>query len=75
MSIHSSSLSPSQWVSDIYAPSTQHPRLNESKKSPYQVVQQVKFLHLLAEVESLLQHLQFLKQQKIATANFDAPDK
>jgi len=34
------------------------------KKTLYQVDQQVKFLHLQAEVESLLQHLQIMKQHK-----------
>lgn len=43
------------------------PRCSESKKSPYQVDQQVKFLHLEAEVEYLLQQLQNLKQQRLAT--------
>lgn len=33
-------------------------------KSPYQADQQVKFLHLQAEIESLLIQLQSLKQQK-----------
>ncbi|HEY9834363.1 MAG TPA: hypothetical protein V6D26_27685 [Stenomitos sp.] len=33
-------------------------------KSLYQADQQVKYLHLQAEVESLLQHLQILKQQR-----------
>jgi len=46
----------------------------QSKKSLYQVAQQIKFLHLQAEVESLLQQLQFLKQQRIAAASFDAFD-
>jgi hypothetical protein len=54
-----------QPVSDI-SPTTQHPHLHESKKVPYQAAQQVKFLHLEAEVESLLQQLQTLKQQRIA---------
>jgi hypothetical protein len=34
-------------------------------KSVYQADQQEKFLHLQAEVESLLQHLQTLQQQKV----------
>ncbi|MBC6474172.1 MAG: hypothetical protein GDA48_16310 [Hormoscilla sp. GM102CHS1] len=36
-------------------------------KSLYQVDQQVKFLHLQAEVESLWQQLQVLKQQRQAS--------
>lgn len=47
-------------------PTTQHPHLHESQKVPYQAAQQVKFLHLEAEVESLLQQLQSLKRQRIA---------
>ena len=37
----------------------------KSTKSLYQVAQQVKFLHLQAEVESLLQQLQMLKKQRL----------
>ncbi len=37
------------------------------RKSLYQVDQQVKFLHLQAEVESLWQQLQVLKQQRQAS--------
>lgn len=54
-----------QPVSNI-SPTTQHPHLHESKEVPYQAAQQVKFLHLEAEVEFLLQQLQTLKQQRIA---------
>jgi hypothetical protein len=46
--------------------------LNESKKFPYQAAQQVKFLHLEAEVESLLQQLQTLKQERIASQGVDS---
>lgn len=42
---------------------------DESKKPPYQVDQQVKFLYLEAEVEYLLQQLQNLKQQRLATTS------
>lgn len=45
---------------------------SESKKPPYQLDQQVKFLHLEAEVESLLQQLQRLKQQRQATTGNEA---
>ncbi len=38
----------------------------------YQATLQVKFLHLQAEVESLLQELKFMKQQRLAAANCDA---
>ena len=37
-------------------------------ENPYQADQQVKYLHLQAEVESLLQQLQILKQQKLASS-------
>lgn len=39
----------------------------EPMKSPYRADQQVKYLHLQAEVESLLQHLQILKKQRLAS--------
>ena len=44
-------------------PTGKSPRV-EQMKSPYRADQQVKYLHLQAEVESLLQHLQILKQQR-----------
>lgn len=48
-------------------------RLLEAMKTQYQLDQQVKFLHLQAETESLLQQLQAIKQQRqasiAATAN------
>jgi len=40
------------------------PRAIALMKSLYQADQQVKYLHLQAEVESLLQQLQILKQQR-----------
>jgi len=46
--------------------------LDELKKVPYQAAQQVKFLHLEAEIESLLQQLQTLKQQSAANSSCDA---
>jgi hypothetical protein len=61
-------------VNNISAASTHSPRLNESKKFPYKAAVQVKFLHLQAEVESLLQQLQILKQQRLATASCDGMD-
>jgi len=36
----------------------------DSVKSPYQAHQQVKFLHLQAEIDSLLLQVQTLKQQR-----------
>jgi hypothetical protein len=45
--------------------------MNNSVKSMYPADQQVKFLHLQAEVDSLLQQLQILKQQKLTSVNTD----
>lgn len=36
------------------------------KQSPYQVDQQVKFMHLQAEVDCLLQELKHLKMKRLA---------
>lgn len=68
-----SSLSPSQVVSDSQpmSASTHLSSLHESKV-PYQAAQKVKFLHLEAEIESLLQQLQTLKQQREADPSCDA---
>lgn len=44
----------------------QRSRLLKAMKSQYQLDQQVKFLHLQAEADSLLQQLQSLKQQRQA---------
>lgn len=63
-----------QPVNNVSATLTQRPRLNESKESPYQAAVQVKFLHLQAEVESLLQQLQTLKQQRLAATSYDGAD-
>lgn len=59
-------------VSNVSAALTQRPSLNESKKFPYEAAQQVKFLYLEAEIESLLQQLQTLKQQRVADNSPDA---
>ena len=53
-----------QFMRTSRAASTDNPRLMALMKSLYQADQQVKYLHLQAEVESLLQHLQILKQQR-----------
>ncbi len=75
MSTWSSIVSPSQLLvddsqsgSNVSATLSQRPSLKESVKSMYQSAQQVKFLDLQAEVESLLQQLQALKQQRVSTA-------
>jgi len=47
-------------------------RLTDLMRSLYQADQQVKYLHLQAEVESLLQQLQILKQQRLASVKSDA---
>ena len=44
--------------------STSFARKVNSVKCPYQADQQVKFLHLQAEIESLLLQVQSLKQQR-----------
>ncbi|NJP09322.1 MAG: hypothetical protein HC866_07395 [Leptolyngbyaceae cyanobacterium RU_5_1] len=44
-------------------------RLMEAMKTQYRADQQLKFLHLQAETESLLQQLQAIKQQRQADAN------
>ncbi|MEG4529005.1 hypothetical protein [Microcoleus sp. D2_18a_D3] len=46
--------------------STSFARKVNSVKCPYQADQQVKFLHLQAEIESLLLEVQSLKQRSIA---------
>jgi hypothetical protein len=51
---------------------TGNPRLIKLMKSTYQTDQQVKYLHLQAEVESLLQQLQILKQQRLTSVKPDA---
>ncbi|MBV9389525.1 MAG: hypothetical protein JOZ78_24145 [Chroococcidiopsidaceae cyanobacterium CP_BM_ER_R8_30] len=45
--------------------------MHQSTQTLYQVTQQVKFLHLQAEVESLLQQLQIMKQQRLAAASHE----
>ena len=75
MSTSSSSMSRSQvLVSDRPLVSEKsamldRPSANELKKPPYQIDQQVKFLHLEAEIESLVLQLQSLKQQRLATTS------
>lgn len=63
-----------QLVNDVNKTSTHSTAMLQSKKSLYQVAQQVKFLHLQAEVESLLQQLQFLKQQRLSAASYNVAD-
>jgi hypothetical protein len=51
--------------------STNPAQSKESMKSIYQADQQVKFLHLQAEVETLLLELQTLKQHRHLTSDRD----
>jgi len=62
----------SQSVRNRSTVATDDPRLMKLMKSLYQADQQVKYLHLQAEVEFLLQQLQMLKQQKLASLQSDA---
>jgi len=80
MPTHSSTLSrpqnsevPSRSRSDSSPSPSPSPSLKGGQiKSPYNVDQQVKFLHLQAEVDTLLLQLQTLKQQRM-TATFSEP--
>ncbi len=78
MSTSSSSLSRSQvlvsttqMVSEMSEQSNYSRHWNESKQPPYQLDQRVKFLHLAAEVESLLQQLQSMRQKRLTTVSSD----
>ncbi|MEH1778386.1 MAG: hypothetical protein V7K67_08845 [Nostoc sp.] len=51
-------------MSDVQTTLISSSTWNESKKPPYQVDQQIKFLHLAAEVESLWQQLQKTSPKK-----------
>lgn len=63
-SIHVSDAT-TQQAQDAKAVVDQHrSRLIEAMKSQYQLDQQVEFLHLQADADSLLQQLQALKQQR-----------
>lgn len=57
-------VSDSQSVNDASAISAERARLIKTMKSQYQADQQAKFLNLQEEVDSLLQQLQSIKQQK-----------
>ena len=58
-------VSETQVVTEVSPSAAKQPQANELKQPPYQVDQQVKFLHLEAEVESLWQQMQSLKQQRM----------
>jgi hypothetical protein len=53
----------SQAVSESSDTKTHSTQAREAKKPPYQQERLVEFLQLKAEIESLLQHLQSMKQQ------------
>ncbi|WP_104548507.1 hypothetical protein [Chroococcidiopsis sp. TS-821] len=55
-----------QAVTNVSSKATARLPWNESQKSLYAAGVQVKFLHLEAEVESLLQQLQAIKKQRTA---------
>lgn len=60
-----SRVSDSQSLRNRSTVASDDPRLMKLMKSLYQTDQQVKYLHLQAEVESLLQQLQTLKRQRL----------
>lgn len=60
-----SPVSDSQSLKNRSTIATDDPRVMKLMKSLYQTDQQVKYLHLQAEVESLLQLLQTLKRQRL----------
>jgi hypothetical protein len=61
------SIGESQSVKNSRVAVTGDSRLTALMKSLYQTDQQVKYLHLQAEVESLLHQQKFLKQQRLAS--------
>ena len=61
----------SQTARNRLSVATDDPRVMKLMKSLYQADQQVKYLHLQAEVEFLLQQLQILKQQKQSSSPSD----
>ena len=54
---------------------TDDPRLMKLMKSIYQADQQVKYLHLQAEVETLLQQLQTLKKQRLDSIHSESENQ
>ncbi len=57
----------SEPLSNLLTAPTGDKHLKPVTKTVYQADQQVKFLHLQAEVEILLQQLQTIKQQRLAS--------
>jgi hypothetical protein len=64
MSTRSSTLSPTTPAEIAQGHNQSYSKAETMMKSVYSVDQQVKFLHLQAEVETLLLRLQTLKQQR-----------
>lgn len=60
-----------QEVSNMSVALTNQVRLMEKMKSVYQADQQLKLLNLQAEVETLLQQLQSLKQQRLTEKDLE----
>ncbi len=69
MSTRPSTLSPKKPVETAQAQSQSASKTEATMKSVYSVDQQVKFLHLQAEVETLLLRLQTLQADAHANAN------
>jgi hypothetical protein len=67
MSTRSSTLSPNKPIETAQGHNQSSSKAEVMMKSIYSVDQQVKFLHLQAEVETLLLRLQTLKQQRSET--------
>lgn len=67
-------VSDSQRASHTSTTSATTTRVMEMMKSLYQADQQAKFLNLQAEVDSLLEQLQTIKQQRQATAEQTTTD-
>ena len=62
---HMTDLSDAHWQSNSRSVVTGDPQLKKLMTSVYGVDHQVKYLHLQAEVESLWQQQQLLKQQRL----------
>lgn len=69
MSTCLSSLSDSQQIRDFQTIPISNSYWKDSEKSPYQADQQVKFLRLAVEVESLWQRVQSMEKQHLDAAN------
>lgn len=63
------SVLPYEQVSNMSVTLANQVRLMQTMKSVYQADQQIKLLNLQAEVDCLLEQLQNLKQQRIASGN------